>query len=97
MKLIIRLEAETDLLEAVNWYEEKVKGLGSSLILSFEAAIEIIQRTPEVYPKVYKNIRRVLMRKFPYGIHYIVDKENIIILAMFHFNRNPNILRNRVL
>ena len=31
-KLIVRPEAESELLEAVKWYEEKVKGLGANFL-----------------------------------------------------------------
>lgn len=88
-KILVRPEAETELMESVYWYEEKIKGLGSSFLLSVEASLESISRTPEAYPKVYKNIRRALIRKFPFGIHYIIEKDSIIVLAVFHAGRNP--------
>jgi len=95
-KLIIRSEAESELLDAVKWYEEKVKGLGSNLLLNVEAAIESILRTPEAYTPTYKNTRRALIRKFPYGIHYIFDSNRIVVLAIFHESRNPKELRKRL-
>jgi hypothetical protein len=53
-KLLFRPEAESDLSEAVSWYEEKVKGLGANLLLNVEAAIESILRTPEAFTPIYK-------------------------------------------
>ncbi len=96
-KLIIRPEAESELLDAVKWYEEKVKGLGSNLLLNVEATIESILRTPESYTPIYKNTRRALVRKFPFGIHYIFDKDRIVVLAIFHESRNPKELQKRLL
>ena len=75
-KLIIRPEAESELLKAVKWYEEKVKGLGTNLLLNVEATIESILRIPEAYTPLYKNTRRALVRKYPFGVHYIIDKDN---------------------
>lgn len=95
-KLIIRPEAELELLEAVKYYEKEIKGLGSSFLLNVEATIETILRIPEGHTPIYKNTRRALVRKFPFGIHYIIEKENIIVLAVFHAKRNPRKLKKRL-
>ena len=95
-KLIIRPEAESELLEAVKWYEDKVKGIGLNLLLNVEATIESILRIPEAYTPTYKNTRRALVRKYPFGIHYIIDKDKIVVLAIFHESRNPKDLKKRL-
>ena len=95
-KLIFRPEAESDLSEAISWYEEKVKGLGANFLLNVEAAIESILRTPEAFTPIYKNTRRALVRKFPFGIHYLFEKETIVVLAIFHARRNPKELKKRI-
>jgi toxin ParE1/3/4 len=95
-KLIIRPEAEAELLQAVKWYEEKIKGLGTNFLLNIEATIESILRIPEAYTPTYKNTRRALVRKFPFGVHYIVEKEDIVILAIFHARRNPKEWKKRI-
>jgi hypothetical protein len=56
--LIIRPVAERDLAEAYGWYEAQVPGLGSDFLLSIDAVLSSIQRTPEMYPIVHKNVRR---------------------------------------
>ena len=95
-KLIIGNEAESDLLDAVKWYEENLMGLGSNFLASADTTIQSIIQSPEKYPKVFKNIRRALIRKFPFGVHYLIDKEKIIILAVFHFRRNPKHWKYRI-
>lgn len=95
-KLIFRPEAELDLSEAVSWYEKKVKGLGANFLLNIEAAIESIIRTPEAFTPIYKNTRRALVRKFPFGIHYLIEKEKIVVLAIFHARRNPKEWKTRI-
>lgn len=94
-EIIFRPEAEADLFDAVNWYEVKVKSLGSHFLLNVEAAVESILRTPEAFTPIYKNTRRALVRKFPFGIHYLIDGDKIIVLAVFHVKRNPNELKKR--
>lgn len=88
-KVIIRPEAESDLQEAYAWYENQSKGLGADFILCVDAALSLIQRSPELYAQIHKNIRRVLTRRFPYGIFYIAEVDKIIVLAVLHVKRNP--------
>ena len=88
-KIIIRPEAESDLQEAYAWYEDQSKGLGADFILCVDAALSLIQRSPESYAQVHKNIRRALTRRFPYGIFYIAEVDKIIVLVVVHVKRNP--------
>lgn len=94
--LIIRPEAERDLAEAHDWYESKVTGLGSDFLLRIEAALSSILRTPEIYPLVHKNVRRALIRRFPYGVFYLVEEAKIVVIAVMHARRDPETSRSRV-
>jgi len=93
--VVLTPEAEQDITEAFTYYEENLIGLGSSFILCVDAAFQSISRNPEQYKKVYKNIRRVLIRKFPFGIFFIEEKERIVIIAVFHAKRNPKEWKSR--
>ena len=63
-ELVIRPEAEAELKNAFDWYEQ-LPGLGSHFILSVDAVINSILRNPQQYPVVYRNVRRALTRRFP--------------------------------
>jgi toxin ParE1/3/4 len=82
LPLIVRPEAERDLAEAHDWYESKVTGLGSKFLLAIDAALSSIQHTPELYQIVYKNLRRALIRRFPYGIFYLVQEARIVVISV---------------
>jgi len=84
-KLVIRSCAEQDITDALLWYEKRVKGLGAHFVFSVDATIQSIQCNP----KAYKNLRRVLLRRFPYGIYYFIKNEFIIVIAVYHEKRNP--------
>ena len=88
-------EAEADLTEAYRWYEEQVEGLGSEFLLCVDACIRSIARNPKIHQKVHKNIRRALVRRFPYGIFFIEEADHIRVLAVFHARRDPAIWQNR--
>ena len=54
--LIVRPEAEEDIQAAFQYYEVCSKGLGSDFVLSVDAILSLIQRNPEIFPKIYKDI-----------------------------------------
>ena len=65
--VIVREEAEADLSEAYQWYEQQVRGLGVEFLLCVDGAMASIEKNPHLYPVVHKGvIRRALTRRFPY-------------------------------
>lgn len=95
-RILIQPEAEFDLQEAFDWYEESNRGLGSEFIRAVDAGLAEIQRNPFAYLTVYKQIRRKLIRKFPYGIIYLIESETIYVIACFHVKRNPQNWQTRL-
>lgn len=87
--VVFRAAAEADLREAYQWYEAQREGLGESFLLSIEAASAAIQRSPESYPIVYKHVHRALIRRFPFGIFYLVEAEQVVVIAVLHVRRDP--------
>ena len=98
MKPVVRIrpEAEADLDEARRWYDRQREGLGADFLLCFEAALEKIRRDPEIYPTVFKRLRRGLIRRFPYGVFYLIEEEEIVIVGVFHGRRDPRRWESRV-
>jgi toxin ParE1/3/4 len=96
LSVSIRPEAEVDLAEAYQWYEERRAGLGDQFLLSVEAILDAIQRHPESFPVVHKQVRRALLRRFPYAAFYAVGDEEIVVLAFFHASRDPKRWQDRI-
>jgi len=42
-----------------------------------------------------KEIRRMLIRRFPYGIFYVVKDDAVVVLAVLHGRRDPSIIAAR--
>lgn len=85
----IRPEAEQDMREAHAWYEKQMPGLGANFLLHVDAQLRSIQRAPLQNPVVQQEVRRCLVRRFPYGIFYMVEPKRIVVLAVFHAKRDP--------
>lgn len=93
--LIFLPEAEKELAEAIDWYESRGKGIGAEFLRSFEASLSAISRNPLQFQAVEGEVRRALLRRFPYSIMYVVAGEDLLILACFHASRNPQRWRER--
>ena len=89
-------EAENDIKEAFRWYEEKRVGLGCDFLLQIDAGINFISRNPKIHPSEYRGARKHIIKRFPYKIIYILEKEKIIVLAVIHNRRKPNAIEKRV-
>jgi plasmid stabilization system protein ParE len=50
---------------------------------------------PEAHAKVYHDVRRVLVRRFPYSIYYRFRADRIVVLAVFHNKRDPKVWKAR--
>ena len=55
---------------------------------SLDAALQSIKRNPLAYQKIYKEARRVLLRKFPYAVCYIAKENRIIVISCFRQQRS---------
>lgn len=95
MKIYIRPEAEIDIEEAALWYEKQSKGLGEEFLDEIHAAGAIIAVNPKIYQPIYKNIRRAVIRRFPFGIFYHVEEDAIVVFAVMHGSRHPKNWKKR--
>ena len=88
-ELGFRKEAFEDLQESYEWYNNRKEGLGSDFLKEVEDTLKLIQSNPFLYSAIHKDIRRALVKKFPYSIFYLVEANKIIVLAVFHMSRKP--------
>ena len=49
-----------------------------------------------MHAEVFQNVRKALVRRFPYGVFYQVEVGQVLVLAVFHAKRNPNIWHGRI-
>ena len=96
MTIVFKPEAELDLAEAYEWYEERDKGLGSEFIRAVGTCVHQIERYPEMYPVVYRNVRQAVTRRFPYSILYLVEVDSVVVISVFHASRDPRLWKARI-
>lgn len=86
---IVTPDAEADLAEAKAWYDGRQDGLGTELIEAVDEAFALVQKLPLLSRPVYRDLRRVLVRRFPYAVIYRVADDRITVVAVYHTSRDP--------
>ena len=86
-------EVEGDVIAGYAWYEEKSAGLGKEFLRMFYAFAAEIPRNPLRYPKVHRQIRRRLLRRFPYAIYFNIKGDAVILFGLFHCARDARTIR----
>lgn len=88
-------EAEQEMLEAARYYESQASGLGVKYLSEIEHAVVSIAESPMTWPKIEGELRRRLVRRFPFGILYRIESEEIVIVAVAHLRRKPSYWKGR--
>ncbi|MBF0192854.1 MAG: type II toxin-antitoxin system RelE/ParE family toxin [Magnetococcales bacterium] len=88
--------AQQELDEAVAFHEAQAKGLGQVFLAEVLAALELMRRHPEGWQQLSRNTRRCRLRRFPYGVIYLADQSEILIVAIAHLHRRPDYWHERI-
>ncbi len=88
-------EAEKELTEAIAYYEQIEPGLGYDFALEVYSAIRRSVDFPEAWSVLDGDVRRSLVKRFPYGILYAQAEDGILILAVMNLHREPGYWKNR--
>ena len=88
-KIKITDEAEIEIQNARDWYDEQQPGLGQSFVAEIKEDINLLKNPAIDHKIVLNGVRRVLTKRFPFVIYYIRDEEKLIvkIIAVLHNRR----------
>jgi len=92
---IFRPAAAADVEDAYRWYEAQQAGLGDEFLAAVSTVIESLGAYPERFPIVYRQTRRVNLRRFPYSLFYRIIEDQIIVVACMHCRRDPRRWQSR--
>ena len=88
-------EAKEEFLAAIDFYNESVSGLGAEFAAEIQAAVALVEAFPRMWPEVSFEIRRCLVRRFPYALLYAVENDLAMIYAVMHTKRDPDYWKHR--
>lgn len=94
-QLRFRPDVVADLRDAERWYDECRSGLGIDFLKECRDALDRITRRPEQRAANELGIRSYQLRRFPYLIHYRIERQSIIVFAVMFAGRDPSAWERR--
>ncbi len=96
-RVIVRIEAETDITDAVVWYQTQQPGLGDEFLAAVERAITAAAENPFQFPSLRRNpeVRRALTGRFPYRVFFIRRADSIVVFRVLHSARHDREWKRR--
>jgi len=88
--------AQEEMTAAAQYYQTQSTGLGTEFLAEVERTIAAIVSHPKAAPKVKQDIRRRLLKRFPFGILYVATVDKIVVLAVMHLRRRPGYWQDRL-
>ena len=95
MTLRFSRAAEVDVDGVLSWYRERGHDLADEFLLALEQCLYSIQENPLAFAVVHRDIRRALLRRFPYCVFYIKSDNEVVVLACLHGHRDPQVWQER--
>ena len=83
-RVIIRPNAEADLLDAQLWYDLRRAGLGDELLTEVKRTVRLLAEKPDCRPVYYEGFRLFITRRFPYKLFYRLEKDCVVVFRILH-------------
>lgn len=96
MSFRLHPDAEDELSEAIRYYEDVEPGLGQDFAVEIYSAVKRAIANPRAWTVLDGEVRRSLVRRFPYGVLYAEDDGGILVVAVMHLHREPGYWKGRV-
>jgi plasmid stabilization system protein ParE len=87
--------AREEMIDAQDWYEGEA-GLGRRFREAVDAVTERMSANPLQFPVIQKNVRRALLRRFPYSLLFVIEEDALLVIACFHASRDPSHWQRRI-
>ena len=96
MKLRILEQAWKDLKDGVKFYQKQEAYLGEYFLSSLISDIETLRLHAGIHPVVHKSTYRLLSKRFPFAIYYLIQEDTVIVKAVLDCRKNPSWIRKRL-
>jgi len=83
-KLILKTNAAIEIEQTISYYCSINTGLAIKLEKEILSSFKAISKNPESFQNRYFKVRIFWLDKFPYGVYYIWENEEVFILAFWH-------------
>src|SRR5690348_11550340 len=87
--VVYKPAAQAEITDTAQHLEVQRPRFGRLFIDEVRRIEDFLRDNPELYASVSGPIRRAVLRRFPYGLFYVVEGDQIVVLACFHLHRGP--------
>jgi len=85
----LEVPAVREIKNVYEWYEARRTGLGAEFLRAITAATQTLQRNPLQFQVTKAPFRWLKLRKYPYGLHYYIEGDTVLVVACRHFRQSP--------
>lgn len=94
-QILLHLEAETEILQALDWYAERSGLAARAFVQELTHVVRLAAQLPGAWPISFGNTRRLVFPRFPFDLVFRTNGEAIEIVALAHHRRRPYYWQNR--
>jgi plasmid stabilization system protein ParE len=94
-EIVVHESAEDELNAAALFYELRELDLGKEFLEELSQSCSRIAEQPLSYSIYFDEYRRYLMGRFPYGVVYRIQGQQVLVFAVAHVRRRPGYWRDR--
>ncbi len=95
LPLVFHPDVQGEIDDAYRWYEQQQPGLGDDFLVAVDEVLNRISQMPEIHQVIWRDVRRGLLRRFPYGVFYRVHPDRVEVIAVQHGRRDPSRWQSR--
>jgi plasmid stabilization system protein ParE len=95
LPVVLRDEAQAEFDEAFDWYNTQRAGLGVEFVAEVQKVFDRIAANPLLHGVAFADVRKGVVRRFPYNVFYRPHPDRVEVLAVFHGSRDPSIWQGR--
>ena len=92
----LHVEASEEVDNAFKYYAGQRPGLGRSFIAALDYGYDQIEAFPKAWPIAWGKTRWYILNKFPFGIVYVQQPTEIVVIAVSHLSRRRDYWRSRL-
>ncbi|MBL9012801.1 MAG: type II toxin-antitoxin system RelE/ParE family toxin [Myxococcales bacterium] len=86
-ELVVEPSAARDIADADAHYAQFEKA--DAFLSAIDDLFEQLTSRPLMYPAIHGDVRRALLRRFPFSVFFIVEGHAVVVLAVHHQRRDP--------
>lgn len=95
MNVKFSAQAWAEILEAHAWYDGREAGIGEAFRAELAATVHRIAEQPQAFAISFANMRRAMLRRFPYFVIYEAFPDVVLVFGVIHGARDPEAWKKR--